>query len=121
MKCKIYVAPVVQLQLSEEVMQLLMRKSASHYDAMCRRASEHGGFLFGWNNMVRNDLDTVTATFSELDLTLKLFEECNITPNDSEQTQQLMRDYTKFVRTILHTSNEIVRKFKPVELGDDNA
>lgn len=68
--------------VTEQDIDLLMTLSAAHYDDTCKAAGTIGGFIYGWKNHANTwqMLDTplsdrkVRASFSDLDLCLKIME-----------------------------------------------
>lgn len=75
MKIEVVARPLFNLPLPLETVKLLMLMSSRHYDGRCKSASAVGGFIYGWNNSVTYSPDLpVSATFHELDVTLKICE-----------------------------------------------
>lgn len=66
-----------QLTFTKEEVELLMKLSASHYDAHCREVGQVGGFLFGLNNRISILTDAVsepTLSFREINTLCKILE-----------------------------------------------
>lgn len=73
MKIETFYKPVFELTLTKQVVELLVKTSNTHYDGVCKLASRPGGLLFKWLNQIEFETPC-TATFRELDLTLKIAE-----------------------------------------------
>ena len=100
MKSSIILRPTFSLLLSEKIVSILMKESKNHYDSTCRKASDIGGFLYGWSNMVGLELG-LGASFRELDLTVKILEMYN---GDDIDT---VNEYRKLVSKTFDTSNNL--------------
>jgi hypothetical protein len=73
MKIKIKYKPEFELTLTKQIVELLVKLSNTHYDGACKSAPRQGGLLFRWLNQIEFETPC-TATFRELDLTLKIAE-----------------------------------------------
>lgn len=72
-----------QIPFTTTDIEVLMELSANHYDGKCQAASKIGGFIYGWNNATRFGIPldgerTLTATFHELDLSMKIMENSDL-------------------------------------------
>lgn len=113
MKITIVGRPEFQLELDLATVEVLCFLSSRHYDATCRQASLQGGFLFGWANRLtwyRDDPDSgepprCIASWSELDLTLKICELGSTFHKDSPK-RTLVWEYMKKVGRILSLTNQ---------------
>lgn len=80
MDITITAAPIAWVPLTDQQVDVLITCSQLHYDLLCRRASEPGGFIFGWKNGTRwaaEQKDLVSAqqvTLRNIDLSLKILE-----------------------------------------------
>lgn len=111
MKATIFAKPVFDLTLEKDLVSLLMRLSGRHYDGACRKASDQGGFLFGWKNSIDFDSPCL-ATTRELDLTLKIME---LAPNLTNDEEIMLKKFTSFVWDLIKASEKL-NEYK-VELG----
>lgn len=94
MYISIKVKPTFALQPSLAMVNLLMQMSELHYDGKCKSMSLRGGLFYGWRNAVEYANNTnfqendstgiVYASFSELDLTLKVCENLYLLDNDDQ-------------------------------------
>lgn len=108
MKARILGAPLFELELDLETVEVLRRIGSCHYDRTCQRAVEHGGFVYGWWNrcqplpepFVNEPLVPCTGTFSQLDLVTKILEatnQCGFHPNsDYIKRANKLRDTVHF-------------------------
>lgn len=79
---RINFTPSAELAFEREEVMLLMRLSATHYDAHCREVGKVGGFLFGLNNRYVLEVPEVVAavgntcrlSFREVDTLCKILE-----------------------------------------------
>lgn len=94
MKITIQGKPEFRLPLTQDEVSIIRRVSEKHYDAVCRDASKEGydplgrNFLTSWRNVLNSyemyppDEDdfvvTVSATWCQIDTTLKILERCNL-------------------------------------------
>ena len=122
MKADVYGRPNFTIYLDPEdanaMIDVLMELSIHHYDGTCREASQYGGFIYGWSNVVPwsvvhdPEAITVSATFHELDITLKLCEMTHAYFSDEPDKRDLAHKWSKAVRTLLTKANEIVPQWK---------
>lgn len=96
MKVTILGIPEFEFSLTPEQIEVLMKLSARHYDGLCRFASQTGsdgsenGFLVNWKNNIEahrefaaDEPAVLRASFSRLDLTLKIMESSlGLTPDE---------------------------------------
>lgn len=94
--------PMFNLKLDIETVKLLRRMSAGHYDRECKKASDCGGLLHKWTNQSNFDV-LCTATFRELDLTLKIAENKHQLNVDESKR---IDDYVAVVTSSLLAENE---------------
>lgn len=113
MKAVIRCSPAFQLDLSDEVVSLLIKKALNHYDKTCASAARQGGFIYGWANCVRMDCKC-SATFRELDLTLKVFE---VICGDSEKEIKIMSGYSRFISKTLSASNDLMLNAPEIKIN----
>lgn len=66
--------PRFDIEITPELVALLMKLGGMHYDAHCRAATQLGGFVYGWHNAVNAEILNVSATFSQLDTVAKIVE-----------------------------------------------
>tara|TARA_R110002033_G_scaffold93339_3_gene142584 strand:+ start:14362 stop:14805 length:444 start_codon:yes stop_codon:yes gene_type:complete len=97
MEIKIKYEPVFELTLTKQVVESLVELSESHYDYACKRALAQGGLLFKWLNQIEFGTPC-TATFRELDLTLKIAE--------CETKSKLINGYCAMVRGVMTKSGQ---------------
>lgn len=107
-------SPAFHLTLNKEIVDLIIEKGLNHYDSACRAACKQGGFIYGWRNCVNCEA-TCTASFRELDLTLKILE--NICGGIKET--EISLEYKKFINNLLHDSNQ-KKVLMPSELTAEN-
>lgn len=117
MKIRIQGQPEFLLPLTVAEVELMRKVSAKHYDHVCREASAEGyqdnrqNFLTTWLNVLNNyikypsdDPDfvpCVSATWRQIDTTLKILEPCNLymlTPIDTLAAKHLSYDLTAALR-----------------------
>lgn len=116
MKIEIRGKPEFWMELDLATCQLLRQLSAAHYDARCRAAGNRGGFLYGWENRltpIEGGDDTparVTASFGDLDLTLKLCEQARYL-GSAEDVQRVL-DYRRDVHYALGVSNNVTKDWR---------
>lgn len=93
MKFKVQGVPEFQFTLTQAQIDLLMQCSATHYDSVCRQASNpncaHGEhFIYTWWSCMRNSGNlnyAHTATWRQLDIACKVLE----FPSGAKTPQQL--------------------------------
>lgn len=108
MKGEISATPFFSFELDLETIGHLQTLAKSHYDAICRAAET--GLLQCWQNRSRFG-GKCTATFRELDLTLKICEQHALysnTPLGAEMGLKIS-DYQSFVRLMLQRSQEVCK------------
>jgi hypothetical protein len=69
--------PRFDIEITPELVALIMRLGGMHYDGYCRKATQLGGFVYGWHNRVTlapDAIETAIATFSQLDMVAKIVE-----------------------------------------------
>ena len=115
MRATIEAKAVFELELSVELVDLLGRKSAEHYDQKCNQASRRGGLLYKWDNQITFGT-TCSATFAEIDLTLKICEFVCEDPNYSDNDKRLLSEYEKFAFKLLREQSEFLSKIKPLNI-----
>jgi hypothetical protein len=72
---KVYYVSEAQITFTKDDLDLLMKCSASHYDATCRAAGNIGGFLYGYTQQLNVQADVeVFVSFRHLDLLAKITE-----------------------------------------------
>lgn len=110
MEIEIGAKQVFYLRLNEDIVQMLMALSATHYDGDCKRASQHGGLLFGWQNHMEFARETretpvsmVNCSNRELQLALKICENFMALP---EAQAQARREFTKWGYAALEQATE---------------
>lgn len=113
MKAIIRCRPIFDLELSDEVVSLLIKKALTHYDKTCVVAARQGGFIYGWGNSVKMGC-TCTATFRDLDLTLKVFESVY---GSSDKELKIMKGYSEFIYKLLSTSNEFLLNTQDIKIN----
>lgn len=75
------------VRVDAALISYLMECSGRHYDGKCQDAGAQGGFLYGWNNVVKFDLEMgkpfteITMSSRELDTMAKITEIHSNTPN----------------------------------------
>ncbi len=91
--------PSGELTFTKEEVELLMKLSASHYDAHCREVGKVGGFLFGLNNRYVVEVpevvalgNTVSLSFREIDTLCKILEQLNFAPHDAAELGWQLKD-----------------------------
>jgi len=90
---KISSTPVFNFKLTIHQIQLLRGLSKNHYDATCREAYAVGGFMYGWFNSVKFNEDfLLTATFRQLNITLKCMEMVSHLPIETRVELNEIRD-----------------------------
>jgi hypothetical protein len=94
--------------ISKDIVLLLFRKSAEHYDMTCRDASKKGGFIYGWVNRLNEPNATFPASFRQLDLTLKICEVSNNQGNYTDFDKNRTVEYSSFVIRLLKESNAFI-------------
>lgn len=61
--------------LTREELDHLIKVSHAHYDSKCQSASEIGGFIYGWKNMLFESSEvSVSMTIQQMDLITKILE-----------------------------------------------
>lgn len=118
----VYGTPTFQMGLSSETIRGLCRLAQNHYDGTCQDAARPGGFLYNWrthalwedrNNISPYSNHVVTATFRELDLTMKVLEmlELDLPANTaSEVNKDSLQEYRSTVSRAMAVANEQVWK-----------
>ena len=107
-------SPVFHLTLNKDIVDLIVEKGLNHYDGTCRAACKQGGFIYGWRNCVNCEA-TCTASFRELDLTLKILEDfCG-----GLEEARISLEYKKFIKDLLDSSNQ-EKVLMPSELTAEN-
>lgn len=68
--------PEFNINLTLEEVRAIQAIAALHYDSVCKRAGEQGGFIYGWVNRLTppDPLSFVTATHRQLDTVCKILE-----------------------------------------------
>lgn len=98
----IYAKPHFDLALNKDIVDLIIGRAKKHYDATCRKSCEQGGFLYGWNNCV-DFQTTCSASFRQLDLTLKILENfCG-----SLEDARISLEYKTFIKDLLQKSKSL--------------
>ena len=115
MKATIEAKAVFELELSIELVNLLARKAREHYDHKCKNSERQGGLLFKWRNQITFGT-TCSATFAELDLTLKICEFVCEDPNYSDSDKRMLSEYEKFAYKLLRKQSEFLLKIKPLNI-----
>ena len=81
--------------LDKEQVDVLVELSAVHYDFACWKASQVGGFLFGWANFPEN----INANTRELDTCLKIIE--HVPPGYPQAKVQVVNKLRRFIHAML--------------------
>lgn len=66
--------PVFHFRFTREEVGLMIECSQKHYDAVCKTASECGGFLYGINNKLDFGPNDCSLKWRELDILCKILE-----------------------------------------------
>lgn len=79
MKIDISVEFVFDVPMSEKAIAALTKLALHHYDGTCKMACREGGFVHRWAALVRAQKESgfdgsILASFSELDICLKIME-----------------------------------------------
>lgn len=80
MEIKITAEPIAWVPLTDLEVDILVTCSQLHYDVLCRRAGELGGFIFGWKNSTRwaveqgGPVPEQKVTLRDIDHCLKILE-----------------------------------------------
>jgi len=86
MKVTICARPAYLFKLPPEIVVLIKRMSDAHYDFVCKQASQPGGFIFGWMNVMRYTELELTATSHELDTLFKICENSSFLTNEERSS-----------------------------------
>jgi hypothetical protein len=104
MKALITAVPNFHLELNEDIINILIKLSESHYDSTCKSASKEGGFLNGWKNQIKYNEGKLSSDFYNLDLSLKISEDLGTHP---ENIKKIIKDYQAFIVKIVKESEKL--------------
>lgn len=102
--------PSFKLHLNKRIIEILIKESSMHYDRTCKEASLQGGFLYGWNNILKfsgSDDNGCFATHRELDLTTKVLEVTGLNDEWTESDKELIKEYEKLVHNLITASYKL--------------
>jgi hypothetical protein len=103
--------PVFHFTLNAELNNVFIRMSEHHYDYLCKMASQMGGFLFGFRNILAWGLapdeisKDVDLSFRDLDLLFKICENMAVLEKD----EVLL--VSRFVRNMQKAINHVEDHF----------
>lgn len=111
-------SPIFHVGVDIATVELLIQCSEAHYDSVCREAACPAGFLFGWRNLLSWEIKypdptavtgpRPTATFRELDRTLKICEVANYLFSQAPEKRQAIHEYQMAIRAALERANNII-------------
>lgn len=104
MKIQIKAEPKFWLGVKLDTILALKRCAELQYDAACRAAAMKGGFIYGWENIIVNDLEMVSATWRELDMSLKI---CEMGVHATAEERELINTYSNSVRAAMTKAREL--------------
>jgi hypothetical protein len=115
MKITLHGKPQFRLPLTLADVDVLCKLSSMHYDSVCKQASVVGGFLYGWQGMLRFSEEegseplAVSGDFRTLDTCLKIMEGCvpgRFCPVSAEDAARVEAMRTA-IRGALQLANEV--------------
>ena len=76
-----------------------------HYDGVVHNASQHGGFVYGWLNLIGDDTHAeIVCTFYQLDTCAKALE-IDATPDLRNKVMDLIRQMNAAYRKANHVDD----------------
>lgn len=111
MKVQKYILkPDVEIELSEEEIEFLIKCSQIHYDIKCKDASAYGGFIYGLKNYSKfvkeGEPIMYSFTHKQIDLMAKI---CEVSSYTSFSDQKFSLLGIKFIN-ILNEMNKMVKE-----------
>lgn len=109
MRIDITAEPRFWFNLTSEQIDLIILASDSHYDVACKKASQIGGFIYGWYNQMQYDPNTlVCGSFREVDTVLKILEMVRyVAPDKYTESAKLCHS----LRKALLESNKLAKSW----------
>lgn len=110
-KVMIRILPVPRFEMPFTLYQvsILKQLSEAHYDFTCKRSGRVGGFIYGWEqSLTFSELGSVSATWHDLDLTLKIMEMPYLTGKEENDAIVAIR---KMCREAMNRANKAVDKW----------
>lgn len=112
-------APEFTIHTDADTIGAIRYAGLRHYDGHCRASADTGNFLSNWERQLRNmaELGTglgeyVTASFREIDTTLKI---CEVKAYQRPEDHERIAAYTEVVRAALLQANADYHKHNPGE------
>lgn len=125
--------PQFHFSLTRSQLGVLLKCSEHHYDGRCKESGKIGGFLYGWNNCFQFNsgagaevnaagerVETVHATWEQIDLCLKILECANmlfryqLSPHDNSVIPEMRRavEMTVAFNRALHRANKLYEQWQ---------
>lgn len=113
MKFEVTAKPVFHFTPTEQQIACLISLARLYYDGRCKAAAQQGGFIYGWRNaIVEFKMPEVSASWHDLDTTMKIIEMVNYMPDPRHR--ECLKEFGRAINGAMNAIPGAVEQWKIV-------